>query len=66
MAKHRARRRSLLRKSVEFLRQVFCKHEWRMTMFQSLCGPTSYYCGKCGKQSDADEIAARGEIGRRA
>lgn len=31
------------------LHRFLCTHEWRPTRFQSLSGPTTYKCTKCGK-----------------
>ena len=32
------------------LKQLLCRHEWRVSMFQALSrGSTSYRCIKCGK-----------------
>jgi hypothetical protein len=32
-----------------WLRQLFCRHTWRLTRFQALVGPNTYECTKCGK-----------------
>ena len=31
------------------IRQLLCRHEWRLTRSQALVGPPSYECTKCGK-----------------
>lgn len=38
----------------EFLRQLFCRHDWQASKFQSLAGGFSYRCTKCGKYRHVD------------
>ncbi len=30
------------------LRQLFCRHSWRVTLFQALTPGTSFRCERCG------------------
>jgi hypothetical protein len=45
------------------LRQAFCRHEWRLTIFQALVGDSTVQCVKCGrmeKRRALDALSSRG------